>query len=195
MDNRAQTCCFTGHRHLPAGEEEAIWQRVQEHLIPLLEQGVRYFGVGGALGFDTLVAEKLLELRGKYPQIRVILVLPFRGYQSRWTAAQQARAARIESRVDKVSTAAAHPAVRPFWPATGVWWTARPTASVTAQELPEVQRIHCGMRKNRDYKYGMQHSFKIRNLLFKQVTSKRPFCSTDKSECRISYRTKPSKSH
>ena len=29
-------------------------------------------------------------------------MLPFRGYQSRWTAAQQARAARIESRVDKV---------------------------------------------------------------------------------------------
>ena len=24
-----------------ANEEEAIWQRVQEHLIPLLEQGVR----------------------------------------------------------------------------------------------------------------------------------------------------------
>ena len=102
MDKRTQTCCFTGHRHLPAGEEEAIWQRVQEHLIPLLEQGVRYFGVGGALGFDTLVAEKLLDLRRQYPQIRVILVLPFRGYQSRWTAAQQARAARIESRVDKV---------------------------------------------------------------------------------------------
>ena len=75
---------------------------MQEHLIPLLEQEVRYFGVGGALGFDTLVAEKLLELRGQYPQIRVILVLPFRDYQSRWTAAQQARAARIESRVDKV---------------------------------------------------------------------------------------------
>ena len=75
---------------------------MQEHLIPLLEQGVRYFGVGGALGFDTLVAEKLLDLRRQYPQIRVILVRPFRGYQSRWTAAQQARAARIESRVDKV---------------------------------------------------------------------------------------------
>ena len=39
MDKRAQTCCFTGHRHLPAGEEESIWRRVQEHLIPLLEQG------------------------------------------------------------------------------------------------------------------------------------------------------------
>lgn len=102
MDKRAQTCCFTGHRHLPAWKEEVIWQRVLEYLLPLLEQGVRYFGVGGALGFDTLAAEKLLDLREQYPQIRVILVLPFRGYQSRWTAAQQARAAQIESRVDKV---------------------------------------------------------------------------------------------
>lgn len=195
MDNRAQTCCFTGHRHLPAGEEEAIWQRVQEHLIPLLEQGVRYFGVGGALGFDTLVAEKLLELRGKYPQIRVILVLPFRGYQSRWTAAQQARAARIESRVDKVVYCRGAPSCEAFLARDRRLVDGSTTASVTAQELPEVQRIHCGMRKNRDYKYGMQHSFKIRNLLFKQVTSKRPFCSTDKSVCQISYRTTPSKSH
>ena len=131
MDKRAQTCCFTGHRHLPAGEEESIWRRVQEHLIPLLEQGVRYFGVGGALGFDTLVAEKLLELRGQYPQIRVILVLPFRDYQSRWTAAQQARAARIESRVDKVVYCCDAP--------------------------PEVQHTHCGMRRSRGYKYGMSY--------------------------------------
>lgn len=102
MDKREQTCCFTGHRHLPVGEEETIWQCVLEYLLPLLDQGVHYFGVGGALGFDTLVAEKLLELRRRYPQIRVILVLPFRGYQSRWTSAQQARAARIEAQVDKV---------------------------------------------------------------------------------------------
>ena len=120
MDKRAQTCCFTGHRHLPAGEEEAIWQRVQEHLIPLLEQGVRYFGIGGALGFDTLVAEKLLELRGKYPQIRVILVLPFRGYQSCWTAAQQAQTARIELQVDKVVYCCDTPSCEAFWPATGI---------------------------------------------------------------------------
>ena len=195
MDNRAQTCCFTGHRHLPAGEEEAIWQRVQEHLIPLLEQGVRYFGVGGALGFDTLVAEKLLELRGKYPQIRVILCCRSAATKAAGQRPSKPALRGLNPGSIRWSTAAAHPAVRPFWPATGVWWTARPTASVTAQELPEVQRIHCGMRKNRDYKYGMQHSFKIRNLLFKQVTSKRPFCSTDKSECRISYRTTPSKSH
>lgn len=102
MDTRPYTCCFTGHRNLPIHQEEEIWQRVRTRLYPLLERGVRYFGVGGALGFDTLVAEKLLNLRKTYPQIRVILVQPFQGYQSRWTPAQQACAAAVENRVDKV---------------------------------------------------------------------------------------------
>ena len=102
MDTRPYTCCFTGHRNLPIHQEEEIWQRVCTRLYPLLERGVRYFGVGGAIGFDTLVAEKLLNLRKTYPQIRVILVQPFQGYQSRWTPAQQARAAAVENRADKV---------------------------------------------------------------------------------------------
>ncbi len=102
MDKRPFTCCFTGHRNLPAALEEEIWRRVYACLEPLLEEGVRYFGVGGALGFDTLVAEKLLALRESRPEIRIILVQPFPGYQSRWTPAQQARAAAVEARVDKV---------------------------------------------------------------------------------------------
>ena len=67
MDKRPFTCCFTGHRILPAGQEEEIWRRVYACLEPPLEEGVRYFGVGGALGFDTLVAEKLLALCGLSP--------------------------------------------------------------------------------------------------------------------------------
>ncbi len=102
MDKRSFTCCFTGHRNLPMGQEEEIWRRVCACLEPLLEEGVRYFGVGGALGFDTLVAEKLLALRESRPEIRIILVQPFLGYQSRWKPAQQARAAAVEARVDKV---------------------------------------------------------------------------------------------
>ena len=63
MDKRPFTCCFTGHRNLPEALEEEIWRRVYACLELLLEEGVRYFGVGGALGFDTMVAEKLLALR------------------------------------------------------------------------------------------------------------------------------------
>ena len=102
MNKRPFTCCFTGHRNLPMEKEEEIWQRVYTRLQPLLDEGVRYFGVGGALGFDTLVAEKLLALRASRPQMRIILMQPFQGYQSRWTPAQQARAAAVEARVDKV---------------------------------------------------------------------------------------------
>lgn len=63
IDKRPFTCCFTGHRNLPIEQEEKIWKRVYARLDPLLEKGVRYFGVGDGLGFDTLVAEKLLALR------------------------------------------------------------------------------------------------------------------------------------
>lgn len=102
MNKRPFTCCFTGHRNLPIGQEEKIWKRVYACLEPLLEEGVRYFGVGGALGFDTLVAEKLLMLRESRPEIRIILVQPFPDYQSRWTPAQQARVAAVEARVEVV---------------------------------------------------------------------------------------------
>lgn len=114
MDTRPYTCCFTGHRNLPIHQEEEIWQRVCTRLYPLLERGVRYFGVGGAIGFDTLVAEKLLNLRKTYPQIRVILVQPFQGYQSRWTPAQQARAAAVENRADKVAICCQTPSREAF---------------------------------------------------------------------------------
>lgn len=96
------TCCFTGHRDLPIGSEETIWKAVDACLRPLITQGVRYFGIGGAIGFDMLIAEKMLELREKHSWIKIILVLPFREYQSRWTSAQRARAVRVEHRVDKI---------------------------------------------------------------------------------------------
>ena len=38
-------------------------------LIGAIEQGYRYFGAGGALGFDTLAAQTVLELRSEYPDI------------------------------------------------------------------------------------------------------------------------------
>ena len=113
MDKRSFTCCFTGHRNLPIGQEEEIWKRVYACLESLLEEGVRYFGVGGALGFDTLVAEKLLALRESRPEIRIILAQPFPGYQSRWTPAQQARAA-VEARVDKVVVCCQRPSREAF---------------------------------------------------------------------------------
>ena len=83
------TCCFTGHRDLPRYEEQKVLTRVRYLLNPLLDRGVRYFGVGGAMGFDMLAAEYLLNLRdngGK--KISIISVLPFPSWRNDWPEAE-----------------------------------------------------------------------------------------------------------
>ena len=81
---RRQTCCFTGHRDLPAGEK--LEQKLERTIRRLMEKGVVYFGAGGAVGFDTLAARTVLRLRGEFPEIRLILVLPCRNQTAGWPA-------------------------------------------------------------------------------------------------------------
>ncbi len=122
-------------------------------LEPLLEEGVRYFGVGGALGFNTLVAEKPLMLRENRPEIRIILVQPFPGYQNRWTPALQPRAA-IESKVDKVVICRQRPVMRSFWPEVVTWWTAPPAVSLAIPAPLAAPHTPCAMCKGRPCRSG-----------------------------------------
>lgn len=88
---RQQTCCFTGHRDIPAQNISKVANRTEQYIRELIGKGVRYFGVGGAIGYDTLAAQILFKMReAEYPGIKVILVYPFEGYTSRWSAEQQA---------------------------------------------------------------------------------------------------------
>jgi uncharacterized phage-like protein YoqJ len=102
MDNKDQTCCFTGHRKIPPEQSEKIAGRLKTVLIQLIESGIRYFGAGGALGFDTLAAQTVLELKGQYPQIRLILVLPCPEQTRGWKAEDVAVYEDIKARCDKV---------------------------------------------------------------------------------------------
>ena len=74
---RLQTACFTGHRDVPGMTADRVKQRTTETFEGLIRRGYRYFGAGGARGFDMLAAETVLELRIRYPGIHLILVLPF----------------------------------------------------------------------------------------------------------------------
>ena len=55
------TCCFTGHRRIPPEVVAPLRERLEAEIESLIRQGVRYFGAGGALGFDPLAAEAVLE--------------------------------------------------------------------------------------------------------------------------------------
>lgn len=101
-DLRSQTCCFTGHRRLPADRLDEISARLDETVERLVHEGVRYFGAGGALGFDTLAALSVLRMRQKYPQIRLILVLPCADQSDGWPADDRALYERIRAQADKV---------------------------------------------------------------------------------------------
>ena len=80
---RSQTCCFTGHRVIPNSEIEQLTNRLSLEIINLIKRGYRYFGSGGALGFDMLAAEVVLSLKATYPHINLILVLPCRDQAKR----------------------------------------------------------------------------------------------------------------
>ena len=95
MTLREQTCCFTGHRRLPA-DTDALYMALTAAVQRLAEEGIRYFGVGGALGFDELAARAVLSLRGAYPQLRLILVVPCPQWHAPWSPEDRARYARTK---------------------------------------------------------------------------------------------------
>ena len=105
-EQRKRTCCLTGHRDIPPGEEEQVMARVRDILRELIEkENVCYFGVGGAVGFDMLAAEYLLDLkRQSEPRLKIISVLPWPGWRKTpdWTEELRVREQRILDACDKV---------------------------------------------------------------------------------------------
>lgn len=73
---REKTCCFSGHRLIPYDEYQIIKEKTYYAICNLIEHGVCYFGSGGAIGFDTLAAEAVLEAKRCFPHIKLIMVYP-----------------------------------------------------------------------------------------------------------------------
>mgnify|MGYP000822304428 CR=1 FL=1 len=103
LNRKNRTACFTGHRELPTENLPEISKRLEDTLLTLIEQGYCYFGAGGALGFDTLAAQTVLRLRERYPQIRLILVLPCLNQTRGWQQADVDIYEELKRRADKVT--------------------------------------------------------------------------------------------
>lgn len=56
-------CCFTGHRKIDNDKKEKIRAELKNILTGLIEEGCTCFYAGGALGFDTIAALTVLELK------------------------------------------------------------------------------------------------------------------------------------
>ena len=82
--SNAQTCCFTGHRIIPEKDYPILREHLVTEIANLIRQGVNSFLAGGALGFDTMAAQAVLDLKMEYPHIRLILVLPCKSQTRGW---------------------------------------------------------------------------------------------------------------
>mgnify|MGYP004530240879 FL=1 len=96
-----RTCCFTGHRKLPTEKLNKITSELEKTVIGLIADGYRFFGTGGALGFDTVAAQTVIRLKDKYPKIRLILVLPCTDQAKFWNEDDSREYERIKKLADK----------------------------------------------------------------------------------------------
>lgn len=87
------TLCFTGHRSqkLPWRFNEKdprcveMRKTAKKEIENAILDGYIFFISGMALGFDTICAEIVLELKKKYPQIQLVCAIPCKNQDERWS--------------------------------------------------------------------------------------------------------------
>ena len=99
---KPHTCCFTGHRVLPANQIEHIIVRLNEEIDRLIGQRVTNFISGGALGFDQIAAALIIAKKEMGAEIRLIFALPCRNQDQRWTAEQKQLYCDLLSEADEI---------------------------------------------------------------------------------------------
>ena len=85
--NTDSTCFFTGHRIIPNDSRAALRNRVKNICVDLIRNNnVTDFITGGALGFDTLAALVVLDLKKEYPDIKLHLYYPCTDQSFKWNS-------------------------------------------------------------------------------------------------------------
>ncbi len=95
--------CFTGHRKIQ--NPTALNQKLHILLESLIiEDNSIDFYAGGALGFDMICESEVIELRKKYPQIKLHLILPCSNAEQtkKWTDEQKNKFDEILALADTV---------------------------------------------------------------------------------------------
>ena len=72
MDKRR--CFFIGHRDAPSDLYPSILSAVEEHIV---QYGVTEFLVVQYVAFDRMAAKAVIQLKEKYPEVKLTLLLPY----------------------------------------------------------------------------------------------------------------------
>ncbi len=103
------TVAFTGHRTInglyhPVGEWPHVLVATEQLITKLYHKyGHTDFISGGALGFDQVAALAVINLRGTGMPIKLVMALPFKGFESKWPTSSQKAFAIIIDNADHVN--------------------------------------------------------------------------------------------
>lgn len=89
-------CSITGTRKCKLSQTDIL-----PTLKNIINMGYNCFGVGGAVGFDTIAALAILDLRKSYP-IKLISVLPYRHWYDKFNSYDKKIAIEIMQKSDKI---------------------------------------------------------------------------------------------
>lgn len=100
--NAIRSGCFTGHRKLTLSEMDFCKKQISQIVTDLVKKGCQTFYTGGALGFDTLAAECLFDLREKGLPIRILIAVPCKDQDGKWSEEEKEQYQKMLSRADEV---------------------------------------------------------------------------------------------
>lgn len=98
IDERSSTVCFTGHRTYDGDGVDVLCRVIRE----LYARGFRRFLSGMAVGFDLAAAEAVVAYRERMPGLQLVAVVPFKGQQAHFSAADCDRYERVLMAADEV---------------------------------------------------------------------------------------------
>ena len=104
-------CAFTGHRaqKLPWTYDELdprcldLKRRIADTVESVYLSGFDRFICGMAEGCDLYFCEAVIELRSRFPEIRLEGAVPFSGQADRWLPSEKERYNRLLSQCDRVT--------------------------------------------------------------------------------------------
>lgn len=74
---KSRTVCFTGHRKMLSDKSD-LHNKLMTELNLCYRKGFRYFITGGAKGFDTFAAQRVIEFKKTHEDVLLIIAVPFK---------------------------------------------------------------------------------------------------------------------
>ena len=102
-EKRLHRCCFTGHRPEKLQRSEIdIRVDLKAEILKSFEAGFNVFISGMARGFDIEAAEIVLHLKEAGYPLRLICIIPYPGFEKKWSSNWKNRYSFVISNADLV---------------------------------------------------------------------------------------------